>query len=246
MRFGMRKLIAVIIAIALAIAVIAASFNVYFNLEESKATALWNDKEVQLFIGTRSIGHRVSTLWLSWFLLKSRLGAVEDPDDDHGSLDTIKVTPSAVEHHVLKLDYRNPTTGADMYTPLDGHIYANDPALGGLCRWVDDRFEPVTPEERQRLDGINRLTNKDIDHNQDGWSKHSFAVGPGDINDTFTIAVGDNFKLSLSDVAMKSGGRRFSIDLLRSGHSPEKIWSRELQWGRVNKTEYRRVFEQRE
>jgi hypothetical protein len=91
-----------------------------------------------------------------------------------------------------------------MYTPSEGHIYANEPELGGLCRWAGDHFEPATREERHRLDGINHLTNKDIDHAEDGRSKHSFTLGPGDINDTFRIDVDHSFTLSLSDLAGKA------------------------------------------
>ena len=146
----------------------------------------------------------------------------------------------------MKVDNPRPGNGADMYTPLEGHIYANDPALGGLCRWVGDRFEPATPEERQRLDGINHLTNKDIDHGENGWSKHSFGIEPGNLDSSFTIEVGNNFKLSLNDLAAKTGDRTFSINLLRPGHAPEMIWNRDLHWGRVSKTEYNHAFHDRE
>lgn len=235
--------IAIVILIPVAI---AASFKVYLNFEDSGTTVLWNDKEAYFFIGTRSIGHRVNLLWFPWFLAKNYLGAVEDPDDIRGSSDAIRVTSSNVEHHMLKVVDLPPGAGPAMYTPLEGHIYVNYPALGGLCRWAGDHFESATPEERHRLDGITHLTNKDIEHDVNGWSKHSFAVGPGDINDTFPIEVGNSFKLSLSDLAAQNGDRAFSINLLRPGYTPERIWNRQLRWGRVSKAEYRRVFQDRE
>lgn len=125
---------------------------------------------------------------------------------------------------------------------MEGRIYVNYPALGGLCRWAGDHFEPATPEEQQRLDGINHLTNKDIDQGGDGWSKHSFGVQPGNLDSSLTIEVGNDFRLSLNDQVAKTGDRSFSIDLLRPGRAAERIWNRDLHWGGVSKTEYQRVF----
>ena len=217
-------------------------FNVYVDLEQSGAIALWNNDELHLFIGTSSLGHRVNLFRYPWFLLKNRLGGVEDADDRQGWLEIIAVTASGTQHHVLKVDYREPGMGPDLYTPIDGSIYANDPELGGLCRWAGDHFEPATAEERQRLDGIEHLTGKDIDHSENGWSKHSFAVGPGDIDDTFTIEVGNKFRILLSDIASGIGGRSFSIDLVRPGHPRERLWTRDLHWGMVSKAQYKHVF----
>ena len=106
-------------------------FNVYVDLEQSGAIALWNNDELHLFIGTSSLGHRVNLFRYPWFLLKNRLGGVEDADDRQGWLEIIAVTASGTQHHVLKVDYREPGMGPDLYTPIDGSIYANDPELGG-------------------------------------------------------------------------------------------------------------------
>ncbi len=130
-----------------------------------------------------------------------------------------------------------------MYTPLEGRIYANYPELGGLCRWAGDHFEPATPEEQRRLDGIGHLTNRDIAHVDNGWSKRSVQVGPGDSDDAFTIEVGNDFRLSPSDLGGKNGDRILSINLLRPGHGPEKIWDVDLRSGRISRTEYQHVFQ---
>jgi hypothetical protein len=86
----------------------------------------------------------------------------------------IRVTPSAVERHVLKLDEREPWTGPGWYTPKRGHIYENYPALEGLCFWAGDHFEPATQEERRGFNGVDGLTEKDFDS---GWSSRAFGVG---------------------------------------------------------------------
>jgi hypothetical protein len=230
----------------IAVVVMAARFNVYLILDGSGGTVLWNAEEAYFFIGIRHIGHEVNCLRFPWFLAKNYLGAVEEPDNDRGSLAVIRVTSFVVERHVQKLTYNPPGSGPEMYTPLEGLIYANYPERGGLCRWAGDHFEPATPEERQRLDDIGRLTNKDIENRADGWSKRSFQVGPGDPDDMFTIEVGNRFRLSTSDLAAKNGDRILSIDLLRSGHSPERIWDVDQRYGRVSGAEYQRVFQDRD
>ena len=118
-----------------------------------------------------------------------------------------------------------------MYTPLENRIYANYPGLGGLCWWAGDHFEPATPGEQQRLDGIGHLTGQDIPQGVNGWFKRSFQVGPGDIDDAFTIEVGGKFKLTASDRGGKNGDRILSINLLRPGHHPEKVWDADLLLG---------------
>jgi hypothetical protein len=228
--------------IILTILAVAAIFHVYVNLEDSGITALWNDNEAYFFIGTRSIGHRVNLLRFPWFLAKNYLGAIEDQDDLRGSSDAIHVTSSDVEHHVVKIEDRGPGSGADMYTPLENRIYVNYPTLGGLSRWTGDHFESVTQEDRQRLDGINHLTNGDIDHGANGWSKHSFGVEPGNLYSSFTIEVGNDFKLRLNDQPASMGSRTFSIDVLRPGRAPERIWNRNLHWDIVSRAEYQHTF----
>jgi hypothetical protein len=234
------------IVVVIGAVVTAARLHVFLILDGSGGTVLWNAEEADFFIGIRHIGQEVNCLRYPWFLAKSYLGGVEDPDNDRGSLVVIRVTSSAVERHVQKLSYDPPGSGPDMYTPLEGHVYANCPELGGLCRWAGDHFEPATPEERQRLDDIGHLTNKDIDHGENGWSKRSFQVGPGDSDNMFTIEVGNRFRLSASDLGAKNGDRILSIDLLRAGHGPERIWDVDQRYGRVSGSEYQRVFEARD
>lgn len=226
----------------LLLSVVAPISKVHLLLDGGGGTVLWNDNEAYLFIAIRHLGHEVNVLRFPWFYAKNYLGGVEDPDDDLGSLDTIHITSSAIEHHVQRIDYNPPGSEPEMYTPLEGHIYVNYPARGGLCRWVGDHFEPATASERQRLDEIAHLTNKDVDHGENGWSKRSFQVSPGDSDDTFTVEVGNYFRLSASDLGAKNGDRILSINLLRSGHAAEKIWDAHLHWGMVNKAEYEHVF----
>jgi hypothetical protein len=233
-----------VITLALTL-LVTAQFNVYLNFEDCGATALWNDQEAYLFLGRSSFGHRVSLLRFPWFLVKSRLGDVELPDDQHRAFDAIRVSSSGVDQHALDLGL-DPADGFDLYTPLEGRIYANCPSLGGLCRWEGDHFASATPAEKDKFEGINHLTNNNIYPSVNGWSKRLFHVGPIDIDDTFQIDVGQDFRLVLSDLSGQNEDRIFSVDLQRPGKPTERIWSRNITWGRISKVKYQRVFGQAE
>lgn len=172
----MRNRMKAMIAVAILAAAIA-SWKIYFLREYTHGDVLWNASEAYLFMGVSREGLHVSCLRYPWVFVQGYLGAAESPDDGHGSLIVIRVTSSGVEHHVLKLEDRTPGSGPGFITPLDGRIYANYPALGGLCRWAGDHFERATQEERRRLDGISRLTVLDIDNGENGWSKRGFPNG---------------------------------------------------------------------
>jgi hypothetical protein len=241
MRTNTIAAIAIAILIVVAVAMAARS-NVYLIDEGGGATVLWNANEADVFISIRHMGEEVNCLRYPWFVVKSYLGGVEDNDNDGGSLAVIRVTSSGIERHVLRINYEPPGSAPDMYTPLEGHIYANAPQLGGLCRWAGDHFQPASPEEQRRLGGIDHLTNQDIPNGNDGWFKRSFQAGPVDSDAEFTLAEGVTFRLSASDLTAKNGDRILSINLLRPGHASEKIWDVELRVGRVSKAEYQRIF----
>jgi hypothetical protein len=190
-------------------------------------------------------GYRVNLVRFPWVEIKSHLGAAEAPDDLLEFLDSIRVTPLGVQQHAVKIKDGGIGSGPAMYTPLEDRIYVNYPALGGLCSWQGDRFAPATPEERQRLDGIRHLTNQDIEHGPNGWSKRSFSVGPDDASGSFTVDAGKNFRISVNSQPNDTSDRNLSIYLLRPGHTRERIWNVNLHWGRVSKSEYEHVFEGR-
>jgi len=79
-----------------------------------------------------------------------------------------------------------------MYTPRGSHIYANCPALGGLCVWAGDHFDPATLDGRSGIDGIAALTGKTFE-NENGWTKRGFGVGQSDSNFVIDEAINLNF-----------------------------------------------------
>jgi hypothetical protein len=119
-------------------------------------------------------------------------------------LAVVRVTSSGVENHVLKLKDPEPGRGPGLYTPRANRIYANYPALGGLCVWAGDHFEPAALDGRQGVDGIVALTAKAFE-NENGWSKRGVGVTRTDSN--FTITVGDKFELAVNNLAVRRTAR---------------------------------------
>ena len=234
MRNRMKAMIAGAILVA---AVATASSKVYLLREYVGGAVLWNANEAYFLVDIIHEGLPVSLLRYPWFFVKAYLGASDLPDDERASLLVIRVTSSGVEHHVLKLEgrtYGNPGRNPYQYSALDDHIYANCPPLDGLCRWAGDHFEPATPEERRRLDGINRLAKGETDKGENGWSKRQFGAGPADLR--LTIDVGDNFRLSVNNVGTPGTQNGVvSIDLLRPGKPLEKIGEFNPRVARVTK-----------
>lgn len=228
---------------AAALAVALWSCKIYNLRERVGGTLLWNANEAYFFAFITREGLPVSFLEYPWFSFKGFLGAWDPPDDERGSLVVIRVTSSGVERHVMKVEGSEPGSGPNFITPLEGGIYANYPAMGGLCRWAGDHFERATQEERLRLDGISRLTVTEIKNGEDGWSRNGFGIGPADRR--FKIEVGENFELSVTELARKSkatGNGSISIDLLRSGKAPERIWEFDARMALVSRTEYQHLF----
>jgi hypothetical protein len=84
----------------------------------------------------------------------------------------------------------------------------------------------------------------DFDNDANGWSRRGFGPGPGDAK--FAIEAGNIFGISVTTLAPKvNSNGAVSIDLLRAGKAPERIWEFYARRGRVSRTEYWHAFEDR-
>jgi hypothetical protein len=236
-----RRNIILLIAVLGVAVVIAGSFSTYFIRDDSGGEALWNSDEAYFFVHVATRGLHVTWLGYPWFLIKNLIGgfaAAVPPDDERSSVIVVHVTASAAERHLLSLKDPDPGGAPTMYTPREGRIYANCPALHGLCVWAGDHFEQSALEGRVGIDGISLLTMKDFESNN-GWSKRGFGVTGTD----FAVAVGDKFKLSVTGLdADNTGHGAISIDRLTPGRAPTKIANIELRNAGVSRNEYWRVF----
>jgi hypothetical protein len=168
---AMRKLLALVIVVIVASVIIGlATLNIYTVRNDGSGEVLWNGNEAYLFMNTYRRGVRVSYLEYPWMVVKEWLGAIHPPDDQLSFVVVIHITPSTVQRHVVVVPDNTPGAMPALYTPMQEKIYANYPALDGLCRWADDHFERATEDERSKLGGSDNPTPLDI-NNVGGWSK---------------------------------------------------------------------------
>jgi hypothetical protein len=91
----------------------------------------------------------------------------------------IRVTPSAVERHVVDFGEETGNT-PDFLTPFDDGFYAQCPGVV-LCKWNGNGFEPATEEEQRKHDGTHRLFKGDLNNQTiNGWSVRQVRRSPGD------------------------------------------------------------------
>ena len=235
------------IGILVAVVLVATIFNIHTISETAGGLAIWNQNEAYIFMQVDRTGDSSSYLLFPWVLFKEYViggfaGAVI-PTDTRAFFVVLHVTPARVENHVLKLaDRANGGAGSDpeRFTPLEGSIYAMCPGLH-VCRWADDHFENVTPEEQNKLGGLNGPTRGDFDSGAGGWSRRGFGAIPADR--TFTINVGNQFSLLVNNVgAEDTDGATLSIDLQRPGREPERIAVFQRRQANVSRAEYLHAF----
>jgi hypothetical protein len=219
-------------------ALASAFLKMYYIRDDGGATVLWNADEAYIFVVTAQRGFHLSYLKYPWAFFREDVGGVTAPNDERALVTVIHVTQSGIERHQLETFDVDGTAG--FFTPLKGQIYANCPALGGLCRWANDHFERATEEERRALGDIDHLTLDEL-RNENGWS--SIAIGPdgpGTIADHQSeVDVGKWFTLLIKNHRLDGS---VSVDLKRPGHPTERIWGLSHQPRRVSSSEYKRAF----
>lgn len=219
--------------------VLSLTFNAYFVRRDLGGDVLWNTKEAYFFIGRDTRGYHVKWLGYPLVVLGEMLGRIELPDDDRGAIYVMRVTSAGVERHVLELPDRRPGSGPSMFTPLDGRIWVNWPTIGGLCWWAGDHFEPATPEERTRLDGLNHLTNGAY-RNKGGWSKDGVWAGYAP-----AITVGDEFQLVVGSEGSFGSGP-IAVEMRKQGGEPRTMFTIDSSAGLVSANAYWHAFHDRE
>lgn len=213
--------------------------RVYFIRKDTGVELLWNRDEAYLFISVVPRGFHVRYVGYPFVWFSQFLYAVPSTDDARISVTVIRVTQSSVESHVVAVVDNGPGSIPDSNTPIEGHIYANYPGLGGRSRWFDDRFVAANEAERQRLGDIDHLTTYDID-NVNGWSKRNISLGMGGQS---TVVVGSKFSLLVKNEATSEREYpRMSINLLRPGRAPERLWYLDGSPHRVSRSVYERTF----
>ncbi len=219
-------------------------YRLYAVRESNIGAVLWNSDEAYVFLHVVRQGYDMSSLRYPWVLFKAvaigGFAAAEGPDEINASVIVIHITPSGVERHEVDVPHEQLGTGPHMYTPIDDHIYANFPAIGGLCRWAGDHFELATREERERLH--NELIEPDIDGGTRDWSKRRFSTGL--FNGAITAEVGQKVRIFVQvSGRSKSSEGQVVVTLDEVDKKPQTLWTFDARRGLISTSEYRRLFE---
>jgi hypothetical protein len=231
-----KKVIAlVVLAVALAASI---SFKVYYLVDHSGGMLFWKGEEAYLFLGTSHTGYRLSYLEYPFIIISEYFYSPPLPEHRRASSLVLRVTPSAIERHVV--DYGEAPITPDFMTPFEDGFYAM--CRGAvLCKWAGNSFEPATEEEQRRLDGVNRLVRGSMDNQiVNGWHVRQSFRSPGD---HFEVEVGKNLAISVRNHATDVRAYPWvSVDLLRPGKAPENLYNVDGTPRRVSKSEYQSVF----
>jgi hypothetical protein len=213
--------------------------KMYFIRDDSGGYLLWNGSEAYLFMDVSHRGFQIGYLEYRWVVLKELLYGVRGPDDQRTSVTVVHITASRVDRNVVEALDEEQANTPDLYTPLEGYIYAN--YHGSLCKWTGNKFETATPEEQRRLDGTNRLVAAEIKKDAAGWSKRGFGEASTDYH--FAVDVGQTFELEVTNKLPDRSRRSIvSVDVVRPGRAPEAIWHLDGRPRRVSKSEHEYAF----
>src|ERR1035438_3900 len=136
----MRNKLKVTILAAVLVGVAAALVfgKAYLIRDDGGAELLWNSDEAYLFASVARRGTRVAYLEYPLMLLKEALNGVWGLDDQRTSVTVVHIAASGVERHVVEASDEEQANTPDLYTPFEGHIYAN--YHGSLYKWTGSKF----------------------------------------------------------------------------------------------------------
>jgi hypothetical protein len=222
-----------ILLIALAVAVALASFmNVYLvRIDCGGGGLLWKGDTAYMFMGDCKAGVKMSLIRYLMEPIMEYFHAPAVPEHSKFVLTAFRVSPAGVERYVSQTDLSDLST-------IGSEIYARCP--GGVCKWTGDRFVLIAAEEEKRLFGNSTLSRGEFT-NVNGWSKRgiqSSALYQETIHYELPVELNEELSLSVR------GSNPVSVDVLRRGRPPERIWYHEQGFRRVKKTEYEQVFAQ--
>ena len=214
--------------------------KMYVVRDEAGGTLFWNSNEALLFVGVERSGARFAPLTYFGNIIRESLGGVRPPDIE-ACLQTvvIRMTDKDVERY--ETDIQRHLTDGDCFghiAPFEGHIYAGYLAQGRIWKWSGDHFEPAAQEELRGFDPMKAASRGFQFDDIEGWSMREYALG----------RVRYPLTLNGQPVTFVSSGRvppaiyEPSVDVIRSGQNPQRIWYLDERPHRVSKAEYDKIF----
>jgi hypothetical protein len=148
-----------------------------------------------------------------------------------------RLTPETVQR------FESQDISVDYFTPLGKTIYANHE--GKVMKWSGDYFEPATPQEQERLDNAHLQFTYDFT-DIEGWSRRYNLINSNNAETKFIIELEGKTLIFVGKYHhINRLDSESSIDLLRPGRAPERLWYTDNRLRRVNKIEYEHTFQVR-
>lgn len=234
----MRKL-KLSISISMALIIILAAFtDVRYVRSYPGGTLAWRNDEAYLFLGAGQTGYRFRWLEYPLVVVGEYFYAPPSPEHQYGSTTVIHITPSTLERQKVEFGEDTSRSGS-FFTPFDDGFYAMCEG-GKLCKWGNNGFQPATEEEKRRFGGIEHLVRDDMNNKViNGWSVREIRSR----DEHFQVSIGKKVVISVQSKADKA--RQFpraSVELLRSGQPPERLYDVDGAPQRVSKAEYNKDF----
>jgi hypothetical protein len=223
-----KKLVLIVLILILGL---AATLHLYFIENTSGASLFWNANKAYLFLEGSRTGYRVSYLRFPLVIAEQYLGGVPTRDTWKPYVVVVEITPEHVERFV----FDNTTFSLTGSGPMGQFIYGGSGK--GLVRWTGSGFQAATPEEAREIRTMNLPFNYD---DLNGWSARGGL--PDDGNVVVTLA---GKQVTLVSRSSGKWGLDVSIDLLRPGQAPERLWNGGDRRQRVSKTQYYQTFGKR-
>jgi hypothetical protein len=227
MKLPIRARLAGVVAAIAIIRLWAGTAHFYFVQGVDNGSQLfWNRQQAFLVVGTTELGWIKTPFGFLKAFLYGLAGTVGDsPTDRRTATNVFHFRSGQLSKRVFADLPMGP------YTVLEGQIY------GPAGRWSGDRFETLTPEERERHIA-SRQTLELIAEAEEGWNVEAGLSSSNNEVTHFPMRVVDE------DVAIivRRQAALTSIQFRRAGRSPEDLLTidRTLRW--VTKSEYDSSF----
>ena len=205
----------------------------FVRAEGGGGVMIWKEDKAYLFTSDCPFGFRLNVLHYLLIPAQEYFRSVVLPRDRKCILTVFLIAPNGVERYTQK-----PSVDISDITTLGDDLYARCP--GGICKWNEGQFKLISEEDETRLFGINdsglsRGEFTDVN----GWSKRGFrATAVYQETEHYELPI----ELTQQESILVKGSNPFSVDILRLGHPPERIWYHEQRTRRVSRSEYERIF----
>lgn len=238
-----KSLIAVGILTAITLALV---YPMVYAVQGSGGGALfWDASEAFLFISENSYGARMNYLRYALEPLLVGMGVVHATGAESCSKTlVIRVADKKVQRYDTDLYRYAEESGCSFQFELfRGQIYAV--SWPRLLKWSGTRFERTTPEEygayATALSGGKTVSLHPWEFdNVDGWSMRALGQTPPKYD---LVLNGQPVTIVYSGETWPP--KPLSVDLMRPGQAPERIWEFDGRAHRVSKAEYEHTFEKR-